>query len=206
MEEVVGPIPIRSNNKSTTCKAPPSQLGVIWCQTFKHHSDIVPGSASSQEISGRGLPFRCYPRSFLRPRSALALAAMAGIGLSSSTLWASVALVSPSPASKPQDSKRRTDVSESNPQYPPTPPDDLQCTLTLGSSGLRSDIAAHRPCRRYLHHHRFGARRLQVASASSTCTSRRAAVRRLTGMILKRPSFARRRSGSGVPGHKVPRP
>jgi hypothetical protein len=36
MEEVIGSIPIRSTNKSTTCKTPPSQLGVIWCQISKH--------------------------------------------------------------------------------------------------------------------------------------------------------------------------
>ena len=35
MEEVIGSIPIRSTNKSTTCKAPPSQLGVIWCQKLR---------------------------------------------------------------------------------------------------------------------------------------------------------------------------
>jgi hypothetical protein len=35
MEEVTGSIPVRSTNNPTTCKAPPSQPGVIWCEIFK---------------------------------------------------------------------------------------------------------------------------------------------------------------------------
>src|ERR1019366_8504277 len=64
-------------------------------------------------------------------RSVLALAAMAGAGLSSSTLWASVVLGGSSPSSEPQDSNRRTAMPESTPQYPPLPPDDLNRTLTI---------------------------------------------------------------------------
>ena len=41
MEEVIGSIPIRSTNKSTTCKLPPFQLGVIWCQTRQTPSDTL---------------------------------------------------------------------------------------------------------------------------------------------------------------------
>jgi hypothetical protein len=35
MEEVIGSIPIRSTNKSTTYGLPSFQLGVIWCQILK---------------------------------------------------------------------------------------------------------------------------------------------------------------------------
>jgi quercetin dioxygenase-like cupin family protein len=67
----------------------------------------------------------------LTRRSALVLAALAGGEFSFFTLRASAAFGSPSLPSKPQDSKRRTIMSESAPQYPPLPPDDLQRTLTL---------------------------------------------------------------------------
>lgn len=67
----------------------------------------------------------------LNRRTALVLSALAGVKLSSSTLWASLALGGLSPSSEPQDSQRRTTMSESTTQYPPVPPDDLNRMLTI---------------------------------------------------------------------------
>jgi mannose-6-phosphate isomerase-like protein (cupin superfamily) len=72
----------------------------------------------------------------LTRRSALTLAATAAARLSSSTLWASAVLGTPFLASEPQDPKRSMTMSESTPQYPPLPPDDLQRKLTLASPDI----------------------------------------------------------------------
>jgi hypothetical protein len=53
MEEVVGSIPTRSTIFSTTCRYPPFDLGVIWCQNVLTSSKLGSGQGIVREI--------CFP-------------------------------------------------------------------------------------------------------------------------------------------------